>query len=252
VSVLSLRSHLDNTITLTPPSFDNYAKFDDAPVYYAATVLHPHYKHYLDALWAVPDDHNAARDGDHYRKDWLTNNHRAFLALWKTYKDSRSTQACGASSDDERPSKKQRVAGPTESRSAFLKLQLEAADKHEQESLGDEYEQWKRVPAIAEDDPRSLNPLLYWQLQSQQYPTLSKFAIDVLSIPASAANCERTFSELGDMLGTRRLRMKPELITALQCLKSWRRIGLKAPKIDHTVDELVAIQAYVSNHESFF
>jgi hypothetical protein len=109
------------------------------------------------------------------------------------------------------------VARLTESRSAFLKLQLKAADKHEQESLGDEYEQWKRVLAIAEDDPKSYNPLLYWQLQSRQYPSLSKFAIDVLTIPASAANCERTFSELRDMLGTRRLRVKPELITALQC-----------------------------------
>jgi hypothetical protein len=143
------------------------------------------------------------------------------------------------------------VAGPTESRSAFLKSQLEAADKHEQES-GDEYEQLKRVPAIAEDDPRSLNPLLYWQLQSQQYPTLSKFAIDVLSIPASAADCERTFSKLGDMLGTQCLRMKPELITALQCLKSWRRIGLKTPKTGRTVDKVVAIQAYLSNHKSFY
>ena len=51
----------------------------------------------------------------------------------------------------------------------------------------------------------ALNPLKYWQLQTQQYPTLAKFAINVLTIPASAADCERTFSELGDMLDTRRL-----------------------------------------------
>jgi hypothetical protein len=54
------------------------------------------------------------------------------------------------------------------------------------------------------------------------------------------------------MLGTRRLRMKVELITALQCLKSWRHIGLKTLKPGHMADELVAIQAYLSNHESFF
>ncbi|KAF2174404.1 hypothetical protein K469DRAFT_691718 [Zopfia rhizophila CBS 207.26] len=35
------------------------------------------------------------------------------------------------------------------------------------------------------------------------------------------------FSELGDLLSTRRLRMKPELIAALQSLKSWKRIGIK-------------------------
>ena len=27
-----------------------YAKFNDAPIYYAATILYPHYKHYLEAL----------------------------------------------------------------------------------------------------------------------------------------------------------------------------------------------------------
>jgi hypothetical protein len=249
----ALEDHLKLNVNLAHQKLSQYyAKFDDAPVYYAATILHPHYKHHLDALWAVPDDHNAARDGPHYHEGWLTNNHRAFLALWKTYKDSKSAPASSASSDDERPSKKPRMAGPTESRSAFLKLQLEATDKHEQESLGDEYEQWKRSPALAEDDPKSYNPLLYWQLQSQQHPRLSRFAIDVLTIPASATDCERTFSDLGDMLGTRRLRMKVELITALQCLKSWRRIGLKTSKPGHTADELAAIQAYLSNHESFF
>jgi hypothetical protein len=83
-----------------------------------------------------------------------------------------------------------------------LNSQLEAADNHEQESLGDEYEQWKRVLVLAEDNPRSYNPLLYWQLLSQQYPMLSKFAIGVLIILALAADCERTFSELRDIVGT--------------------------------------------------
>jgi hypothetical protein len=243
--------HLKLNVNLAHQKLSQYyAKFDDAPVYYAATVLHPHYKHHLDALWAVPDDHNTARDGAHYRDGWLLNNHRSFLALWKTYKDA--TTVGNASSDEEqRPAKKPRVAGPTESRSAYLKSQLDAVVKQVAESRGDEYEQWKRVPAIAEDDPMAYNPLKYWQLLSQQYPTLSKFAIDVLTIPASAADCERTFSELGDMLGTRRLRMKPELITALQCLKSWRRIGLKTPKPGHTADELATVQAYLGSHMSF-
>jgi hypothetical protein len=35
-----------------------YTKFDDALVYYAATILYLHYKHYLKALWKVPETHN--------------------------------------------------------------------------------------------------------------------------------------------------------------------------------------------------
>jgi hypothetical protein len=44
-----------------------YARFDDAPVYYAATILHPHYKHPLEALWKVLDTYNEAQDGPYYR-----------------------------------------------------------------------------------------------------------------------------------------------------------------------------------------
>ena len=64
-------------------------------------------------------------------------------------------------SDERRPAKRVRVVGPTASRSAFLKLQLDAAVKQVEEHLSDKYERWKRVPAIAEDDPIALNPLKY-------------------------------------------------------------------------------------------
>jgi hypothetical protein len=52
-----------------------YAKFNNAPVYYAATVLYPHYKHHLEALWKVPDTYNSVRDGPHYRNCWLVDNY---------------------------------------------------------------------------------------------------------------------------------------------------------------------------------
>ena len=138
-----------------------YAKFDDAPVYYAATVLHPHYKHHLEALWQVPDDHDNAKDGPHYRDGWLTNNHKAFLAMWKERKDAAIASASGF--EVERPAKKQRV-GSTTSRSAFLKSQMEAAMTQVKDNLSDEYELWKREPTLEEDDPLSLNPIKYWQL----------------------------------------------------------------------------------------
>ncbi|KAG9378565.1 hypothetical protein A1F94_010334 [Pyrenophora tritici-repentis] len=163
-----------------------YAKFDNAPVYYTATILHPHYKHHLSALWKVPDTHVTARDGVHYRDGWLDNNHRAFLRMWQGRKDSAATSA-------------HTVTPP-------------------QASLAeDEYEIWKRQPALAEEDWLSLNPLLYWESVAGQF----------LYSQTAAADCERTFSELGDMLGTRRLHMKPELISALQSLKSWKRLGIQ-------------------------
>jgi hypothetical protein len=216
--------HLVTNVNLAHSKLaEYYAKFDDAPVYYTATILHPHYKHHLSALWKVPDTHVTARDGVHYRDGWLDNNHRAFLRMWQGRKDAAAIPAQIVTP----PRKKSRL-GLSTSRSAFLQSSIEQSIRQVEASLAeDEYEIWKRQPALAEEDWLSLNPLLYWESVAGQFPILSKFAIDVLTIPAAAADCERTFSELGDMLGTRRLHMKPELISALQSLKSWKRLGIQ-------------------------
>jgi hypothetical protein len=64
-----------------------------------------------------------------------------------------------------------------------------AALKHNRNKLNT-YEQWKRFLAVARDDPMALNPLKYWQLHMRQYPTLVKFIINVLIIPASAVTVQ--------------------------------------------------------------
>src|SRR5947199_10684824 len=100
-----------------------YVKFDDAPIYYIATVLHPHYKHHLEALWKVPDSHNSTRDGPHYRDGWLVDNHRAFLRLWQERKDATAV-AAGANIT---PPAKRPCVGLSASRSAFLQSSIEQA-----------------------------------------------------------------------------------------------------------------------------
>jgi hypothetical protein len=45
------KDYLVTNVNLTHSKLaEYYAKFDNAPVYYAATILHPHYKHHLAAL----------------------------------------------------------------------------------------------------------------------------------------------------------------------------------------------------------
>lgn len=174
------------------------------------------YKNHLAALWKVPNTHITARDGVHYRDGWLDNNHRAFLRMWQ----ERSNAAVDVADAVTPPQKKPRL-GLSASPSAFLQSSIETNLRQVEASWkGDEYEIWRRQPAVAEEDRLSLNPLLYYESVARQFSVLSKFAINILTIPAAAADCERTFSELGDMLGTRRLQMKPELVAALQSLKS--------------------------------
>ncbi|KAI1581521.1 hypothetical protein PtrCC142_012318, partial [Pyrenophora tritici-repentis] len=135
-----------------------YEKFDNAPVYYAATILYPHYKNHLAALWKVPNTHITARDGVHYRDGWLDNNHRAFLRMWQ----ERSNAAVDVADAVTPPQKKPRL-GLSSSRSAFLQSSIETNLRQVEAGLReDEYEIWRRQPALAEEDRLSLNPLLYW------------------------------------------------------------------------------------------
>jgi hypothetical protein len=63
-----------------------------------------------------------------------------------------------------------------------------------------------------------------------RYPNLIKLALDVLSILASSCECERLFSELGDLLEPRRRGISPELLVAIQCNRRWIRAGFSRGK----------------------
>ena len=215
-----------------------YTKLEDSPIYYAATILHPTYKRTLEALWKVPDDWDKQAKGPHPHKDWLPNAHRSFLHLYKSYKDKAAAEkAGGESSLDRRPAKRQRV-GFSANRAAFIEGLAKAAHREMEETLDDEYEIWRREPPIDENSHQAINPVDYWRCLRTRFPVLARMAIDILTIPASAAECERTFSELGDLLGTRRLRIKPNLLSALQSLKSWKRIGIKRLTTTENIREL--------------
>ncbi|KAG9379371.1 Dimer-Tnp-hAT domain containing protein [Pyrenophora tritici-repentis] len=65
--------------------------------------------------------------------------------------------------------------------------------------------------------------ILYPRYKS--YLNAAKFAIDMLSIPGSSCECERLFSELGDLLEPRRHSISPQLLAAIQCDRRWIRAG---------------------------
>jgi hypothetical protein len=61
---------------------------------------------------------------------------------------------------------------------------------------------------------------MYWIQMRSKYLCLSRFAIDMLTIPASSCDCERLFSELGDLLEPKRRAIGSELLAALQLVRS--------------------------------
>lgn len=174
-----------------------YNKLDLSPAYYAATILHPRYNHYLDAAWAE-------------KPDWLESSNRNFQSLWAKYKSLPKPRT--------KP-----IFKPNDIDDAIDSF-IDPSGVTDNEE--DEYESWKRSePVAAKGSDSANNPIKYWVSLEDRYPNLSKLAIDMLSIPGSSCECERLFSELGDLLEPRRRNISPQLLAAIQCDRRWIRAG---------------------------
>ena len=94
----------------------------------------------------------------------------------------------------------------------------------------DEFERWKmQEPQWTQEQyTADGNPVQYWIQLLPKYPHLAQFAIDIMTIPASSSDCERLFSELGDLLEPKRRALGSELLAALQLVRSWVRAGYKS------------------------
>ena len=184
-----------------------YGKLDDSPVYYAAVCLHPFYKNYCQNSWET----------DH--PDWLTSNEAALFTLWGNTKPTPKT-----------PPQVAKASGRSSIREAIAALATRGNYPIEDNNL-DQLAAWrKHEPQWTEEQyANSGHPIAYWRGISRRYPELADFAISILSIPASSCACERMFSELGDLLQPRRRNIGSEMLSAMQCTRSWRGAGLQLP-----------------------
>jgi hypothetical protein len=177
-----------------------YNKLDLSPAYYAATLLHPRYKTYCELAWAD-------------KPEWLEANNSAFRALWAEYNTSPRVVRQPNVISSETHNGIEALLDP-DGRAAATDGNI------------DEYERWKaRKPKANKDSYAAVHPIKYWIGLRGRYPNLSRMAIDVLSIPASSCECERMFSELGDLLEPRRRQISPQLLAAIQCVRRWYRAG---------------------------
>lgn len=178
---------------------DYYEKLDDTPIYYTATLLHPYYSTYCEQVWAD-------------KPDWLEANNSAFRALWAEYNTPIVRPR--------RPQPSVRLYDMDDAIDSIL------APVNPEDETEDEYDRWKRCePRCGKDSEYAQEPIKYWMSLRDRYPNLSRLALDVLSIPASSCECERMFSELGDLLEPRRRNISPQLLAAIQCVRRWIRAG---------------------------
>ena len=65
-------------------------------------------------------------------------------------------------------------------------------------------------------------------------------ALDILTILATSDDCKRAFSEASDLLEPRLSKLRPNIIAALQCNRSYSRIGFK-----DLVDKVISLPRLV-------
>ena len=66
----------------------------------------------------------------------------------------------------------------------------------------------------------------YWRKKASRWPRLSAMVKDLLSVPATSAASERSFSTGKDVFGISRMSLDPQTLEALVCLRSWYRAGI--------------------------
>ena len=93
---------------------------------------------------------------------------------------------------------------------ALVDPKASAAAAATDDSELDEYERWKRwEPRAEKGSDAANNPIKYWVSLRDRYPDLARMALDLISILASSCECERMFSELGDLLKPQRRAISP-------------------------------------------
>jgi hypothetical protein len=67
------------------------------------------------------------------------------------------------------------------------------------------------------------NPIEWWIEKKADWPILAQLALDLLAIPAMAAEDERVFSSTGKLITADRNQLDEDSIEAVECLRHWYR-----------------------------
>ncbi|KAA8522990.1 hypothetical protein F0562_009413 [Nyssa sinensis] len=80
----------------------------------------------------------------------------------------------------------------------------------------DQYLEESLLPRVNEFDV-----IGWWKLNNRKYPTLSKMAHDILSIPVSTVGPDSLFDTVSKEMDRYRCSLRPETVEALICAKDW-------------------------------
>ena len=91
---------------------------------------------------------------------------------------------------------------------------------HQTKSELDQYLEESLLPRVPDFDV-----LGWWKLNKLKYPTLSKMARDILSVPVSSVPPESVFDTKVKEMDQYRSSLRPETVEAIVCAKDWMQYG---------------------------
>jgi hypothetical protein len=177
-----------------------YTKLADSPLFAAAIILDPNLGlRWLRRRWRDPEQHEwlvAAKDGL-----------KEYFDRWYCSSDNPQPQGRSVCRD---------LGREDDPYEAFVNNRASSDEEDSEDEIDRYYE--TKVGA-------NVDSIEWWISNKARFPKLSQMALDILAIPAMAADCERSFSIAKLTLSSQRHAMKWETIEMLQMLKNWLRNG---------------------------
>ncbi len=191
-----------------------YKRTDQTPIYIAAVVLDPSWK------WSYFYEHWT------HHPEWIPAAKRKVTKLWNEHYKSTAT----APDIQEEPITKKPVEN------TFCQWYEQRAAPA---ILIDEYTAYCEEPVV--DIKAITTPIEWWQdpIQRRRYPNLSLMALDILSIPAMAADAERLFSAAKLTVTDKRGSLEATTIELIQCLKSWNKSSIFTTTVEVSFSPLL-------------
>jgi len=189
-----------------------YSKLGESPLYAAAIILHPGLGlRWLEAQWNSPE-----------QRRWLHDAREDLRLYWERwYRRGNPDEAL--------------ISSVSYSKPPYVPVRRQSTEDSA-------FHQWvhsRRLKVLSQDQselhryldlgsahlPDIIDPVAWWLTQREAFPTVSQLALDILAIPAMAADCERAFSLAKLTLTSQRLTMASTTMEQIQCLKNWSHKG---------------------------
>ncbi|KAJ3453694.1 hypothetical protein MRS44_017941 [Fusarium solani] len=172
-------------------------------------------------------------------RSWRSDYEEKLVEIWETYKERDIncevlSMADEASMDYIEGRLARSVAGSTLTQTSAASNPRKTTRKTKQTAAvamtDDEYARYCAEDIVHSHHYRS-RPIGWWKVNANRYPRLSLMAVDMLTIPSSSAESERTFSSAGRMMAPLRSRLRRETVAMAQCIRSWSKAGIYKPSL---------------------